>query len=158
MKDVMSPDEIKGQVNGLEDMLLGLKKLLESARRKGLPAWQLDIGQIETLVAEFEQQLIRLSSLQRDFEKKQPEFESLRVSGMELLERAEKFEIHNQADYEESQRFIEEATAQKKFIESPICTIRRGLGTGLPPACFSARQSDSVVSAGYRWTRLEETL
>jgi hypothetical protein len=57
MENLLSPKGIKEHLKKFESMLFALKKFLESARREGLPAWQLDIKEIETLVADFEGEL-----------------------------------------------------------------------------------------------------
>ena len=123
MENLPSPKEIKEQVKKFENMLFSLRKFLESARREGLPAWQLDIGEIEILVADFERELLGLSDIQRELEAKQPEFEALRAVGMEFLERAKKFEIHNQADYEEAQRHLVDIDAHKQLIEAKFTPL-----------------------------------
>jgi hypothetical protein len=88
-----------------------------------LPAWQLDTREIENLVADFERELLGLPDIQREMEAKQPEIEALRAVGMELLERADKLEIHNQADYEESQRLRAELIAHQELVESKYAAL-----------------------------------
>lgn len=114
---------MKEQLEKFENMLFTLRKFLESARREGLPAWQLDIREIEILVADFKRELLSLSDIQRELEAKQPEFEALQAVGMEFLERAKKFEIHNQADYEEAQRDLAEIDAHKQLIEAKFAPL-----------------------------------
>jgi hypothetical protein len=58
MENLLSPKEIKEQVQKFESTLFAVRKFLESARRVGLPAWQLDIKEIEILVADFEGELL----------------------------------------------------------------------------------------------------
>jgi hypothetical protein len=123
MENLPSPKEMKEQLEKFENMLFTLRKFLESARREGLPAWQLDIREIEILVADFKRELLSLSDIQRELEAKQPEFEALQAVGMEFLERAKKFEIHNQADYEEAQRDLAEIDAHKQLIEAKFAPL-----------------------------------
>jgi hypothetical protein len=123
MENLPSPNKIKEQVKEFEDLLFTLRKFLESARREGLPVWQLDIREIEILAADFERALLGLSNIQRQLEAKQPELEALRNRGMEFLERAKKFEIHNQADYEEAQRHLEEIATHKELIEAKFAPL-----------------------------------
>jgi hypothetical protein len=130
MENLLNPKEIKEQVKKFENTLFTLRKFLESARREGLPAWQLDIREIEILVADFERELLGLSAIQREVEVKQPEFKALEAVGMELLERAKKFEIHNQADYEEAQRYRAELTAHKELIEAKFAPLIEALEQG----------------------------
>ncbi len=118
-----SPKEIKEQLEKFENMLFTLRKFLESARHEGLPAWQLDIREIEILVADFERELLSSSDIQRELEAKQPEFEALRAVGMEFLERAKRLEIHNQADYEEAQRLQAEIAAHEQLIKAKYAPL-----------------------------------
>jgi hypothetical protein len=127
MENLLNPKEIKEQLKKFESMLFALRKFLESARREGLPAWQLDIKEIEILVADFEGELLGLSNFQRELEAKHPEFEALQAVGMELHERAKKFEIHNQADYEEALRLRAELTAHKELIEAKFAPLIEAL-------------------------------
>jgi hypothetical protein len=127
MENLLSPKEIKEQVQKFESTLFAVRKFLESARRVGLPAWQLDIKEIEILVADFEGELLGVSNFQRELEAKQPEFEALRAVGMELGERAKKLEIHNQADYEEYLRLRAELTAHKELIEAKYAALIEAL-------------------------------
>ena len=123
METLPGPKEIKEQVKKFENLLFALRKFLESARREGLPAWQLDIKEIEILVAEFEGELLGLSNFQRELEAKLSEFEALDAVGMELLERAKKVEIHNQADYEEALRLRAELVAHEQSIKAKYAPL-----------------------------------
>lgn len=123
MENLPSPKEMKEQLKKFENMLFTLRKFLESARGEGLPAWQLDIREIEMFVADYERELLGLSAIQRELEAKEPEFEALQAVGMEFLERAKKFEIHNQADYEEAQRYQAEIAAHTELIEAKFAPL-----------------------------------
>ena len=123
MENLPSPEKIKEQVKEFENMLFKLRKFLESARREGLLVWQLDIREIEMFVADFERELLSLSDIQRQLEAKQPEFEALRARGIEFLERSKKFEIHNQADYEEAQRHLAEIATHEELIEAKFAPL-----------------------------------
>ena len=123
MENLPSPREIKERLKKFEKTLFTIRDVLESARREGLPTWQLDIREIENFVADFERELHGLSDMQRELEAKQPEFEALKVVEMELLESAKKLEIHNQADYEKSQRLQAEMDAHKQLIETTFAPL-----------------------------------
>jgi len=118
MKSFLNPKEIKEQLKKFKSMLFAVRNFLESARREGLPVWQLDIKEIETLVADFEGELLRLSDIEREWESKQPEFEELQAVGIEFLERAKKVEIHNQVDYEKALQLRADAVAHEQLIHA----------------------------------------
>ena len=130
MDNLLNPKEIKEQVKKFENTLLTLRKFLDSAQREGMPAWQLDIREIEVFVADFERELLGLSAIQREVEVKRPEFEALEAVGIELLKQAKKLEIHNQADYEQAQRFQAKLTAHKELIEAKFAALIEALEQG----------------------------
>jgi len=118
MENMPSIRKAEEQIIKFEDSLFKLKDFLESVRRKGFPAWQLDTREIEITVADFELEIRGLLDMQREMKALQAEFEPLKAAMMELRESAEKLEIHNQADYEEAQRLKTEIAAYEQLINA----------------------------------------
>lgn len=116
----MSPEEIKDHRKKFEDLLLTVRKFLESARGEGVPVWQLDIKEIEILLADFENNLLVLANVEREWTAKQPEIEAtFRAVEMEFSARAKKFaEIHSEAEYEAAQRLRAELVAHQQVVEA----------------------------------------